>query len=838
MSSNRSVSISAGGGEVTAVEVSGQTQHFSSMSYTLSMNGDPDVYSSPLVSLVEELNTFTARILGRANDLHGDFDDTAQQFSDVLKWSIQNFSEEDLALWSEVSSNMSFCAAIVENWKDTVKTYKDERLRIITRWNDEAPGLAADLDKAPPRVQWMWSDSPAEAAEKALASLKQELEGEEQTAYQLFRETGEQLSDDLKDGPTAEAVGRLMEGGYVTWSQFNLGGSAADLPDDVDPVEMADSVLPYISGDKELDDDYYEMLAVLSAIGWRAEQANSVDGQDMDPEDMEFLKAFYDQLEGDRFTVADVARYAPMDEFMGEDAVPLLAALGTGILVLSDSRLKNGDDSVPGGYYDLPASVRAAVEGDPNFGMRDMEWEALGNLFGHVPEGVEGGRGLSLTLGLTIGDALDRDPRNMDYPSIDNMLHVQAALEVATRNADANADMISGPGDWFEHPRLGDIHEDAKRQAAFENILTADWPDNGAAAGGYTDWILEARQEAGDDTRAVDEVARDLIEFLTDDERYERMTDLTGGMYSGHFGQDGLSFTQMNHEMANSLVNVFGAYVDDFGLAGEDGVTISDRSGAMLIGDDEKVRFLEYIAGSPEAAASMTAISEMHAHQGVYDMMSGDQYASVEGDERSRLTRAINEALVNEASSRLDSEAEALIEAHERKVAGRELFVDLLFKPADLIDAKNPVANLVIGELVGAAKNAVTDAATSGLELQLPPPPVPTADFDDSVMGNTIFTGSAIVDHYVRNDVVTAEDLEGYEYLSIQNGELVIEYDTEIEATVKAEIEDLLADVDDGLGGLVLESYLDGFQIQRIDDLGSIDPELAEELQRRAEDNE
>jgi hypothetical protein len=117
-----------------------------------------------------------------------------------------------------------------------------------------------------------------------------------------------------------------------------------------------------------------------------------------------------------------------------------------------------------------------------------------------------------------------------------------------------------------EHPRLGDIHEDERRKAALEAIFTTEWPDDGAAASGYTDWILEARQEAGDDTRAVDEVAKDLVEFLTEDERYERMNDLRGGIYSDHFGQEGLSFTQVNNEMANGLVNVFGAYVEEFGL--------------------------------------------------------------------------------------------------------------------------------------------------------------------------------------------------------------------------------------------------------------------------------
>ncbi|WP_146223298.1 hypothetical protein [Nocardiopsis sp. L17-MgMaSL7] len=795
----------------------------------LVMNGDPDIYASPLEGLAEELHAFTARILGRANDLHGSFDDTAQQFSEVLKWSIENFSEDDQALWSDVSANMSFCAAIVENWKDTVKTYKDERLRIINRWNEEAPTLAADLDKAPPMIQFMWNDSPAEAAEKALEALKNELEDEESTAYRLLKDTGDQLSDDLKSGPTVEAVGRLMEGGYVTWSQFNLGGSVSDLPEDVDPEEMAESIVPYVNGDKELDDDYYEMLAVLSGIGWRAERANSGDGENMDPADMEFLKEFYDQLE-DSIGVADLARLAPMDEFMGaEDAAPLLAALGTGILVLSDQRLKHGDDSVPGGYHDLPASVRAAVEGDPDFGMRDIDWEAVGNLFGHVPEGVEGGRGLSLTLGLTIGHELDsQDPY---FISDENLEHMQAALEVATRNTDANADMISGPGDWFEHPRLGDIHEDEKRQAAFEAILTREWPDDGAAASGYTDWILEAKQEAGDDSRAVDEVAKDLIEFLTDDERYERMTDLTGGMYSDHFGQSGLSFTQVNNEMGKGLLGVYGAYVDAFSLNPEDEgrVTISESNGALLMGIEERERFLEFVAGDEESAVAMVAITEMYIDGLVEGMFfDGDEEVSARnaGEHANRLNEVVNQALVSEAHSRTESSDSHLLDEYERRKAGRELLVEMVFKPGELISTKNPVGQLLIDDLLSSVKDSVTAAATDSVSLELGPVAEMNSQADSSIAANHIRAGSVIIDHYIADGDIEESRFDDFEHLEFQDGHVVISgYENQFRSDVQDEIDELLAGVGDGRGTELLESYLEHYHQTKTDGTGGEKPE-------------
>lgn len=777
---------------------------------------------SLLRTYAEDLTTMEARILGRSHDLEGAHDDAAMEFSSLIMWNISSMGTEDQVQWQKAAGAINFCAALTEELADVLQTYRDERTRLVERWNTEASEVGEDYGSTSaidfPNLPF-WT-SKSEKAEQALRALIEELEGDEQTAHTKATEEVAQISDDLRGGaPSPDAIERLKNGGYINWSYFNLGGSIGDIPEDIDPEEMVDEVLEYVNGDKPLDDRYYELMAILSSVGWRAEEARNVDGAEMDPQDMEFLKEFYDKLE-ETVDVAHLANIAP--EFMGkEDSELFLGALGTGLLVLSDPRLKHGDDSVPGGYYDLPPSVRLAVEGDPNFGMQDHNWESLGNLFGHVPEGIEGGRGLSLTMGLTVGDALS-DPHALH--SFETIEHMESVLGVATRNADANADMISGPGDWYEHPRLGsDMHGEEKRHAALEAIFTQEWTDGGAAASGYTDWILEAREAAGEDTQKVDEVAKDLIEFLTDKDRYERMTDLTGGVYSGNqgefFGQNGLSFTQVNHEMANGLVNVFGAYVEEFSLNNtEEGVRFSDASGRMLIGEDERMRFLEYVAGGPEAATSMVAISEMHSQGLVSEMFENDLSPRGAGQDTSRLDWLINSALINEAESRMSSEDDAKKEAYDRKVAGRELLIDLAFKPASLISTKNPVTDLVVGEMISGAQSAITNAATDSVSLDLGPVPDTNAQSETSISANHIGMGTSIVDYYIENDVLSAEDLAGYDHLEYRDGGVaIVGYDSDVMYDVQDEIVELLSGVDDGRGAEILETYKEGYSDSKVD---------------------
>lgn len=83
MNVNRTVSIS--GAVTTAVEVSSESGLYSSKSFTLLMNPDPEVESAEISGLSEDLKTFEARILGRAHDLEGEFDSAAMEFTEVIQ---------------------------------------------------------------------------------------------------------------------------------------------------------------------------------------------------------------------------------------------------------------------------------------------------------------------------------------------------------------------------------------------------------------------------------------------------------------------------------------------------------------------------------------------------------------------------------------------------------------------------------------------------------------------------------------------------------------------------------------------------------------------------------
>ena len=246
---------------------------------------------------------------------------------------------------------------------------------------------------------------------------------------------------------------------------------------------------------------------------------------------------------------------------------------------------------------------------------------------------------------------------------------------------------------------------------------------------------------------------------------------------------------------------------------------MSESTGRLLFGEEQRLRFLEFGAGGPEAAGSMVAISEMHTQQTVADIFENDHSPRDAGEDSSRLNWLINEALINEATSRMDSSDAAAQEAYERKVAGRELFIDLVFKPGELISTKSPVTDLLIGEMLSGAQDAITSAATSNLEVELGPVPGLNADSDFSISANHISTGGAIIDYYLSNGTIDSADLDSYEYLGTEDGSFALQnYDSDVQAKVKDEIDALLSSVDGGRGAENLEAYLDAYHTTRTDD--------------------
>lgn len=681
MDTSRSISISGGPGATAvtgavfvAVEVSSKTGLYSSKSYTLFMNADPDVHPFQVSQMAEDIREFNARILGRAHDLEGDFDSTSQEFSDILQWNIQKEADLDLGLWMEVASSVSFCAAVTENWADEIKEYKDERLRIINRWNEEAPELAKGLDEAPPFFSFITSKSPAEAAEAELEKLKEDLQREEMSAYRKMKDSAEQLSDDLRDGPTPEAIERLIQGKYINWSHFNLGGDIESIPIEMEPDEAAAVVIEFSENPNNYEGDIDEVTAILNNMGLVAMDKQR-SGEDLTDAEIIFLEKFYESLEeaadvsdtppGVLAIINDLSMNGDLDNDLREEVV---GSLGNGVLILSD-------ESIGGGYDLLPESIRSASEGtkiDPELGtdyLTHNDWvesaEALALMMENSLPELQGGQQYSVNLTQSVAHAiehqisLDGESEDQTYLPLSETA-LESLVFASTRNEDANVAILSGEGD-YEHPVHG-----IDTGMTLKALYMHDWPEGSEAVTGLTDWIWEQYKSSdeADRLRAAEGVEA-LLEALTlQDEKSGDNVFLDTGIRID--GNANAAVTEINPELAESFSKIFMTYIDSFAIQHDDsGAEVLSAEDAspylffgegdipVLLSDEARENFIQIVVANEEAVPSVMFSAVDYGNRALEEsIFNTDHSPTPYGNSAGYLRDLIDSALVKEHNAR------------------------------------------------------------------------------------------------------------------------------------------------------------------------------------------
>ncbi len=607
------------------------------------------------------------RILGRADGLNDDIDSAAKEFTEVIKWSISGLGQEDLAVWMEVSSALRFCASITEEWADCVNEYKKERRRIINRWNEIAPTHEEDLEKTEVAFRFVNQQTPSQKASQALSELKGQLEEEEVSAFNSLYERSEELRGDLNDGPTPEAVQRLIDNGYMTWSYFNLGGDIESLPIDLDPEEASDELIEYLNDPEGYDGDITALSAILNNIALVAVDKKN-DGEKLTGEELNFLRDFYASLEeavgeggqppGVLKITDDIIYNVEIDDSIREQ---LLSGLGGGLLVLSDENLT-------GGYDNLPLSIRETVEGPVDNNSPSAEWQAnaatLGRLLGSANAHVQGGEEFSINLTQSLGYALDGSPEDHPYMS---SWWLESLIDVSTRNEDANHAILTGEGK-YEHPVHG-----LDPEMTLRGLYTFDWEDEGAAASGITDWIWQQSDGEGWEQERAKEAMASFMELFDSPEFVDalsgtghdvegKVTNEMGELVDGtwHDASAGL----VNPELAWGWSELFVAYIDEFSSGygldiGSTGVPDGQRDGSKLedgrlyLDPHQRESFLQLAMGDGDAASYIYAESINFNMERIDEFIQGENGTSTEGAVESGVLRGlIDRALEQEAAVR------------------------------------------------------------------------------------------------------------------------------------------------------------------------------------------
>ncbi|MFE1101221.1 hypothetical protein ACFW4K_11920 [Nocardiopsis alba] len=658
---------------------------------------------------IEDFNILQARLLGRADDLEGSFDSAATNFTDIIAWDIKEQGSENYQLWVDTAVSLEYAADVTSQWVDYVQHFWDTRNEIWDEW-DEAVSSAisrvpaeyaeATITSSYPEREGFFSSiggSDANKCRDLYDELSTKLEGFNERArnnLEKYEERAEEIREMLEQGATDVNVQKLIDAGHSSWGYQNLDPNKyLELESDFEPTaesgeEIAIEIGPYWSGEKPLDDRYHELMLAISMIGTNARNAQN-DGRELDQNELDFLRAFYEELENTRNPtpgnnstgILEIPETMDTGGLSEEEIEYALGILGGGLLALSDEK-------IGGGYEELPESIQSVMEG-PDFsnvrsqgGYRDVHnaWregaESLNRLLEHSDGKIEGGSEFSTRMMHSISGELNR----MQLTGGDDS-SMSGLLDVATRNEDANYAILTG-----EYPDgvegglpWNDKSQENITSNIIENIYKHEWSDDGEAARGLTRWIEETAFSDDKDERTMAAEAMDaLMETITTKEMHDALSD-TGVTVEISDGTEvsNAPFTAVNGEIADGLAHLFELYINSF--SSETGIENgepklnwkrpedpwNDESRQLEMSPKERLIFLEYIMGNEESAI------RAHRAAGVYTAAQTEIYlengnASEGGSSAGIVQSLVDSALHNEAVNRnLDADQE---EAMKRRI--------------------------------------------------------------------------------------------------------------------------------------------------------------------------
>ncbi len=468
--------------------------------------------------------------------------------------------------------------------------------------------------------------------------------------------------------------------------------------------------------------------------------------------------------------------HAEAPGFSAADQSWMLAALGGGMLALSNEKLG-------GGFNQLPQTVRDLVTQDPldmdvnaQIGIvmtgwklnREDDWVAMADMLGHTSGNVQGGQEFSRDLTYQMGeiasvaqsvdDGGDLGPNQRGYGAFmaDGMLRdhddmdsmMSQILGASTRNHDANADVLTNTGNpGIYDPTLA--------------IMDYEWNDDGRTASHLYDWIGDARG-SGDPSQVAlaDRAAAGLFANVSDAYEHHDGNFTTLGNFNrlmdgpgNDYRENSDSFGVRNPYLAQALGETTAGYLDRFGAdpSGDTGL----QNGKVIISEGDRIRIFTLVGTDPQAAQGLAG------SVGVYEQVMGEHAARASGVDQVELANSaarvdayLEVGLNNGALDRTHNAEVAAQQALIEKRTGFAVAKDILTAPIGLAGPGGiPVTTMI---------NVFSDTTTNGwtaeqVQLQAQTVGAPGDYGLDNLQLNTSYGQVAALVHDGRIDVASLD---------------------------------------------------------------------------------
>lgn len=582
-----------------------------------------DIDTGKLESLRTDFQNLHDRICGRSEGYGDVTSSSANRFTDLIAGPIKDMATENQEAWSSAMMACTVAIGAVGEIIEAVEWYEEEIENIRGRFNT-AVSASSNVENVT-AIEALAAPFNSEAAE-AWTTLEQKCEGAEDT---------------LAAGPTPETIRALIEAGHISgdisfattgdWEMFYFD------PDDAESMVHAieEAVANGGAGYLASLSGAGGHLAVLSQLVQRAIDAQK-NGGTLHDNELEFLENMFGEFSGDDGE----------DDFLGfldnlENSEHLDESLKDDLREsLSGAMLASSDESIGGGYDNVPDDVRTSIEGpDSNAVDFNVEYEGwtggfsnLSNFFSHADNEIQGGVDFSAELTGTISRTIGYAESELGDPPLSEG-EFRSMLDVSTRNVEANYAIITGV-----YPENDGVFEfsstnrDVNLDSVLEAFYTHDWDDGGEVAAQLTDWIYDyGISDERSEERMSTHAAFEIISAITSEPLQEELLN-TGFETEG--GNTNASFTEINEHIAGSLNNLYFAHIEDFSLSTDFKDKHDERWGtphhdliwsspmhnandyAMFLDWDTRENFMQFLLANDDLAPNVLAAS--HAHEMEY----------------------------------------------------------------------------------------------------------------------------------------------------------------------------------------------------------------------------
>jgi hypothetical protein len=570
-----------------------------------------------------ELEAKSGAIIGLGGEVMTRMNTTAVEFTELVSEQLKARGTESIEAARTAMQGSLWGSAVTAKWAEAADTYQQLAANYTTMWN-EAVSSGFGVTAASAGVTGgMPSDVAAKVMDNAMADAGAErlaaMQGIVNAAYEKYKDEAKTAGTRLQQGPTPANLKALAAGGGTTWALFNAFGAAAGVPPLTGQAgeDFAAWLRDFINEDEALPGDKRKMLEAILALAAEA-QAKQQNGGTLKADELDFLEQFFkgmDQPWTEQNPVQTGVLYLIPDILEGSktpaaDQQLILAAMGGGMLALSDPR-------VGGGGTRMPDSMKTLVDhffgkgGKPPYSRETAaELTGLGKFFGAMQgrglDDLEGGKEYSAALTLAVADAQSSFRLGAEDELID-------ILGVSTRNRDANAALLTGA---LQHPD----HGKDSPEHVLRGIFGPQWKDDGAAASGLIDWI-------GDDAGSNDKAERDRAAASA----YALFTEMTDRKVSGDWNESAYDFFsdsygrignfenapigQGNPAIAMSMGKAAAGYLDYFSAAnngGDSTPSFGNPASQMYLSMDTRRDFVELVMGSGAAGEEFGKAAYKH----------------------------------------------------------------------------------------------------------------------------------------------------------------------------------------------------------------------------------